>query len=335
MKRLLIALLAGILALIPVAGCPTPQEEPIGMAVEFMDHAACAYISQDKGWFEEEGLNLAAYESYVTGMALASALARDEIEVAYVCLVPAINVYANGGVPVKIVAGTHKYGYGLVVNPDKIATPSDLENPGIRLGCVRDGGAVDVLMHRTIDSYNLDEARILNNTQRTNPPTLVLAIKTGQLDAAFLPEQWATMAEELGFTMLLTSQDVWPDMQGSVLVVKQDLIDNHPEVVRNLVNVSQRATDWLNEHPAEAAEVVAGQLQAGGGEVFPAEAAGVASELEITPEVLLRSMERLEYTTDINPDIVQDVIDYIASLGYIKNSFNAADILDLTFLEGQ
>jgi NitT/TauT family transport system substrate-binding protein len=302
------------------------------MAVEFMDHAACAYISQDKGWFEEEGLNLAAYESYVTGMALASALARDEIEVAYVCLVPAINVYANGGVPVKIVAGTHKYGYGLVVNPDKIKTPGDLEKPGIRLGCVREGGAVDVLMHKTIDSYNLDEARILSNTQRMNPPTLVLAIKTGQLDAAFLPEQWATMAEELGFNMLLTSQDVWPDMQGSVLVVKQDLIDNHPEVVRKLVNVSQRATDWLNEHPAEAAEVVAGQLQATGGET---EANEVITSLEITPKVLLRSMERLEYTTDIDPDIVQDTIDYIASLGYIKNSFNAADILDLTFLEGQ
>jgi NitT/TauT family transport system substrate-binding protein len=332
MKRLLVLLLAGLLLVTAITGCLTPQEEPIGMAVEFMDHAACAYISQDKGWFEEAGLNLAAYESYVTGMALASALARDKIEVAYVCLVPAINVYANGGVPVKIVAGTHKYGYGLVVNPDKVKTPNDLENPGIRLGCVREGGAVDVLMHKTIDSYNLDEARILNNTQRMNPPTLVLAIKTGQLDAAFLPEQWATMAEELGFTMLLMSQDVWPDMQGSVLVVKQDLIDNHPEVVQKLVTVSQRATDWLNEHPAEAAQIVARQLQAAGGET---EANEVTTSLEITPEVLLRSMGRLEYTTDIDPDIVQDTIDYIASLGYIKGSFNAADILDLTFLEGQ
>lgn len=79
------------------------------MAVEFMDHAACAYISQDKGWFEEEGLNLTSYESYVTGMALASALARGDIRVAYMCLIPAINVYANAKVPIKIVAGTHKY----------------------------------------------------------------------------------------------------------------------------------------------------------------------------------------------------------------------------------
>jgi len=332
-KKLLVLLLAGSLLLITITGCPAPEEEPIGMAVEFTDHAACAYISQDKGWFEEEGLKLTSYESYVTGMALASALSRNEIEVAYICLVPAINVYANGGVPIKIVAGTHKYGYGLVVDPDKIKTINDLEESDIRLGCVREGGTVDVLLHRTIDSYNLDEDKILANVQRMNPPTLVLALKTGQLDAAFLPEQWATMAEELGFEMLLMSQDIWPEMQGSVLVVKQDLIDNQPEVVQKLVNVSQRATDWLNEHPEEAAEVVADQLQTTGGSVFPAEAAGVASELEITPEVLLRSMGRMEYTTDLDPQIVQDIIDYIAGLGYIKNSFNATDILDLRFLE--
>jgi NitT/TauT family transport system substrate-binding protein len=304
----------------------------MGMAVEFMDHAACAYISQEKGWFEEAGLNLNAYESYVTGMALASALARDEIEVAYVCLVPAINVHANGGVPIKIVAGTHKYGYGLVVDPDKLKTANDLGNPGIRLGCVREGGAVDVLMQKTIEKYGLDAEKVLANVQRMNPPKLVLAIKTGQLDAAFLPEQWATMAEELGFTMMLISQDVWPDIQGSVLVVKQELIDNHPEMVEKLVNVSQRATDWLNEHPAEAAGVVARQLQAAGGDT---DAAEFAAQLEITPEVLLRSMERLEYTTEINPEIVQDTIDYIAGLGYIKSSFSAADILDLRFLEGE
>jgi NitT/TauT family transport system substrate-binding protein len=328
MKRRLVLLLAGLLLVTAITGCPTPQEQPMGMAVEFMDHAACAYISRDRGWFEEAGLNLTAYESYETGMALAAALARDDIQVAYLCLVPAINVYANGEVPIKIVAGTHKYGYGLVVDPDKVKAVKDLENPGICLGCVREGGTVDVLMHKTIDNYNLDENIILNNPdnpiRRMSPPQLVLAIKTGQLDAAFLPEQWATMAEELGFNMLLTSQDIWTDMQGSVLVVKQELIDSRPEAVQKLVNVSQRATAWTNEHPEEAAEVVARQLQAGN------DTAG----LEITPEVMLRSMQRLEYTTGINPEIVQDTIDYVASLGYIKSRFNAEDILDLSFLGG-
>jgi NitT/TauT family transport system substrate-binding protein len=333
MKKTMSFIFAGMMLLIVIGGCAEKEEAPIGMAVEFMDHAACAYISQDKGWFEEEGLDLAAYESYATGMALASALARGDIGVAYICLVPAINAYANAGVPIKVVAGTHKYGYGLVVDAGKIKSVGDLEKPDIRFGCVREGGAVDVFLHKVIDMYHLDEGKVLANAQRMNPPTQVLAIKTGQLDAAFLPEQWATMAEEFGFTMLLMSQDVWPEMQGSVMVVKEDLINNHHDVVRKLIKVSQRATDWANQHPEEAAEVVARQLQAVGTEVLPVEVADVTSSLVITPEVLRRSMQRMEYTTNIDPEMVQATIDYVAELGYIKSNFSSGDILDLRFLE--
>jgi len=334
MKKVFVLLLIlGLLVFASFGECAPLKTAPIGMAVEFMDHAACAYISQDKGWFEEEGLNLSSYESYVTGMALASALARGDIQVAYMCLIPAINVYANAKVPIKIVAGTHKYGYGLVVNPDKIKSIKDLEGSDIRLGCVREGGAVDVLLHKTIDRYNLDEKKILNNIQRMNPPKQVLAINIGQLDAAFLPEQWATMAEDFGFKMLLMSQDVWPEMQGSVLVVKDELIRDHPEVVEKLVKISKKATDWINQHPQEAAEIVARQLQKAGGSLFPVEIADIAIKTEITSEVLLRSMNRLEYTTDINPVVVQEAIDYVARLGYIKSSFKAGDILNLSFIK--
>ncbi|MBC8499874.1 MAG: ABC transporter substrate-binding protein [Candidatus Atribacteria bacterium] len=334
MKKVFILLLIlGLSIFASFDECAPLKSAPLGMAVEFMDHAACAYISQDKGWFEEEGLNLTAYESYVTGMALASALARGDIQVAYMCLIPAINVYANARVPIKIIAGTHKYGYGLVVNSDKIKSIKDLEGSDIRIGCVSEGGAVDVLLHKTIDRYNLDEKKILNNIQRMNPPKQVLAINTGQLDAAFLPEQWATMAEDLGFKMLLMSQEVWPEMQGSVLVVKDELIRDHPELVRKLVKVSQKATGWINQYPQEAAEIVARQLQEAGGNLFPVEITDIATKTEITPEVLLMSMNRLEYTTDIDPAVVQDAIDYVAQLGYIKSSFKAEDILDLSFIK--
>jgi len=334
MKKLFtVFILSGVLFFTFFGECFSEKEIPIGMAVEFMDHAACAYISQDKGWFEEEGLNLTAYESYVTGMALASALARGDIQVAYMCLIPAINVYANAKIPIKIVAGTHKYGYGLVVNPEKIKSVKDLEEPGIRIGCVREGGAVDVLLHKTIDKYNLDGKKILNNIQRMNPPKQILAVKTGQLDAAFLPEQWATMAEDFGFKMLLMSQEIWPEMQGSVLAVKEELIRNHPEVVEKLVKISQRANDWINQYPQASAEIVARQLREAGGSLFPVEIADIAAKTEITPEVLLRSMNRLEYTTDIDPAVVQEAIDYVTQLGYIRSSFKAEDILDLSFVK--
>jgi len=333
MKKFLLLLLIGFLILVSLGEGAAQEETPLGMAVEFTDHAACAYISLDKGWFEEEGLSLTTYESYETGMALAAALARGDIQVAYMCLVPAIDVFANAKVAIKIIAGTHKYGYGLVVNPDKVKTIQDLEKPYIRLGCVREGGAVDVLLHKVIDKYNLKEEKIISNIRRMSPPKQILAIQSGQLDAAFLPEQWSTMAEEFGFRMLLMSQEVWPGMQGSVLVVKKELIKNHPDLVKKLVRVSQRASNWVNQYREEAAKVVARQLQKAGGSLFPVEDADLVSKIEITLKVLLKSMSRLEYTTDIDPVVVQEAIDYVAQLGYIKSSFKAGDILDLSFIK--
>jgi NitT/TauT family transport system substrate-binding protein len=312
-----------------------PSSVSIGMAVEFMDHAACAYVAQDKGWFKKKGLTLSTYESYVTGMALASALARGDIQVAYLCLVPAINVFANAKVPIKIVAGTHKYGYGLVVDPTKIKTINDLENPSLRIGCVREGGAVDVLFRKVIDTYHLDQSKLLHNIRRMNPPKLVLAIKMGQLDAAFLPEQWATMAEDCGMRMLLTSKDVWPHMQGSVLVVKENLLQEHPDVVKKLVEVTQDTTDWINHHPQEASVILAKYFTATGSTIFPAEATNSIAQLDSTPDVLSRSMKRLDYSTDIDLQVVQETIDYMVQLGYIKQHFNAEDIVDLSLLHGE
>ncbi len=333
MKKSLLFLLMVSLVVAPIVGCAQEAVEPapIGMAVEFMDHAACAYISQDKGWFEDEGLKLTAYQSYATGMAMAAALARGDIQVAYMCLIPAISAYANAQVPIRIVSGTHKYGYALVVNPEKVKSVQDIENDGLRIGCVQEGGAVDVVLHKTIDKYNLDSEKVMANIQRMNPQKMALAVKMGQLDAAFMPEHWATMTEGYGFKMLLMSQDIWPNMQGSVLVVKEDLLNKQPEVVRKLVKVTQKATDCINKEPEDSAEAMSRQLNTVGSNLFPAEIANVVSKLEITPTILLRSMSRLDYTTDIDVAEVQATIDYVTSLGYIKSSFNASDLLDLRY----
>ncbi len=303
-----------------------------GMAVEFMDHAASAYVAQYKGWYEDQGLNLSSYTSYVTGMALASALARNDIQVAYMCLVPAINAYANAGVPIKIVAGTHKYGYALVADPHVVGRVEHLLREGVRIGCVREGGTVDFLMNRAMEAHRLDRERMLSKVRRMSPPKLLMAIKNGQLDAAFLPEQWAGMAEDLGFTMLLTAQDVWPGMQGSVVVVKEGLIRESPETVRKLVAVNEAATRWINDHPEEAAGILAEALSLTGNALPPSGVSALTAELEMSPETILRSMSRLEYSTAISPKDVQEVIDYAAGLGYIDEPFPAEEILDMRFM---
>ena len=297
---LLVLLILAVLA----TGC-VEQNSDIGMAVEFNDHAACAYVAKENNWYEDEGINLTTYESYATGMQLTSALARGDIQVAYICLSPAILAYSRG-VPLVIVSGTHKHGYGLVASPG-IENITDLN--GATIGCVREGGMVDILLNRMIREYDLKDVRI----QRMEPLKQVIALETGRIDAAFLPEHHATAAESNGFHMLITSHELWDDVQGSVLIVKQELIDDDPETVRKLVQVTQKATDRINDDPDEAAAVL-------------------AEELDTEPEIIKKSMSRLNYTTQIDAESVQEMIDFMVELGYIEEGMRAEDMLDTTFL---
>ena len=324
-------LAASCLALLLFA-CPHAGkgDGSVGMAVEYMDHAAAAYVAHEQGVFVQHGLKTRAYRSYGTGMALAAALARDDIDAAYLCLVPAICAYANAKVPLKVVAGTHRYGYALVVNPWLVTRVEDLARDGLRIGSVQLGGAADLLLNRALERAGLDRRRIVARVRRMGPPKLLRALRTDQLDAAFLPMQWATMAEEGGLTVLLTGKETWPGMPGSVLVVKSSMLEHRPGEVRALVAATQESTAWINRHAESAAEVMVRALSLAQPEALPGQGE-FAREL-VTAPLLRRSMSRLEYTLELSEADVDAVIAAAVRYGYINQAFPAREILDTRFV---
>jgi NitT/TauT family transport system substrate-binding protein len=304
----------------------------VNLAVEFVDHAACAHIARNLGWYEAAGLNVRDFDNYATGMALSAALSRGDVDAAYICLLPAINAYANAGAPLKIVAGTHRYGYGLVVNAEKIKSVQDLSAPGIRIGCTSEGSPPAALFHKLVAAYSLD-ASLLTDARRMPPSKLLLSLWTGQIDAAFMPEQFPTMAESAGFRELVSAVDLWPGMQGSVLVVTENFLNTHPETVETLVALTARGIRYVNEHPEDAARIVAEELTVTGKDILPVNLAGSLDMPAVSPQVIRTSLEsKLENTLSIDPKAVQEAIDYAVSLGYIKRAFPAAEILELRYL---
>jgi len=277
----------------------------IGMAVEYNDHAAAAWIAYQKGWFEETGLNLTTFESYTTGPVLAAAIARGDIQVAWLCVGPAILAHSRG-IHIKLVAMTHEQGYSLIVNETLIHSVYDLE--GKKIATVREGSMADLLLHKVIETYSLENVTIL----RMKPMDQINALKEKQVDAIAIPEHYVALAKSMGFHILIKSQDIWPHMPGSALFVKQELIDTSREAVLRLVNLTIFSTSWLKSHKNEAAQIL-------------------ANKLKTTSNIILDSMSRLNYTNEINETAIQEVIDYMTKLGYIS-WFNASEIIDKSFL---
>jgi len=309
-----------------------PPGEKITMAVEFVSHAACAHIARAKRWFEKEGLRVASFDSYLTGTALVGALSKKNIDAAYLCVIPAIVAYANGGIKLKIVCGTHRYGYGLVVNPAKVSNLRDLLRKDIRVACTREGSPTDAVMHKACDRYHLDAQRLSEKALRMPPSMILLSLETGRIDAGFCCEQFPSMGVQAGFRELTSARDLWPGMQGSVLVVTDNLITRSPDSVRKLVRITKRATAFILAHPENASRITAGALTAIRGKLFPFKMANTLRKLSITPKAVKRALfQQMACTTAIDIKIIQQEIDYISSLGYIKR-FDAHNIVDLRWL---
>lgn len=307
------------------------EAEPVRLAVEFLDHAACAHIARNLNWYRLAGLDVQAFDSFATGMALSAALAKGGIDAAYMCLFPAINAYANAHVPIKIVAGTHRYGYGLIVNQKKIRTIADLGTAGIRLGCTSEGSPPAALLHRLVDRFHLDAA-LVREARRMPPAKLLLSLRSGRIDAAFMPEQYPTMGQADGFRELVRAADLWPGMQGSVLVVTRRFLEEHPEAVEKLVGLTERGVAYIKTHPAQAARIVAGALNVTGRQMVASDFGTIPGKM-ISTEVVQASLTRkMENTASIQPAAVQAAIDYAARIGYIRHSFPAGEILCLRYL---
>jgi NitT/TauT family transport system substrate-binding protein len=336
-KKFIVCFLISSLMLFMV-GCSQDQNETtsqgskeqqinLNVAVEYTDHAAAFYFAHGKDLFNEQGIRINDVKAYAGGAGVAAAFTKGGFDASYMCLVPAIFTYANGGVPIKIIAGTHKNGYGLVVNSEKIKEPTDLEKDSIKIANGPKGVVTDFLQVLMIEKENLNSEKVLANTVRMNAAKQLMALRNGQVDAVFVPEHFATLAASFpGMKMLFSSADIWPDMQGSVLVVTESLLIDQPETVKKLKNINEKSIKLINDNPQEASEIVAQNLNLYQDNVKE-ETKSPEANLEVTPEIAAESMDNLKITPDISQEEVQTVIDKMYELGYITKSFDAKEIM--------
>ncbi len=293
-KLLLVLLVAGFFFL---SGC-AKKETSLNFAVEMNDHAAAAYVAKTNGDFARYGIKVTSFHQYATGMALAAALSRGDINVGYICVVPAILAYSRG-VPIKIVTLTHEYGYELVTTKD-ISNIDELN--GKLVACPGEGSAANFIMKMAEQKYNVN-FKVL----RTKPLMEIDAMEKGSVKAAFIPEHYASILVFKGFKILLKSQDIVQDMPGSCIVVKDNIIQKEPKTVKNLIKLTEKETEFINKNRPEAAKIV-------------------AKYLNCPSNIIEYSMNNLVYTNKINTEKIQYVIDNLAKLGYIKK-FDAKDII--------
>jgi NitT/TauT family transport system substrate-binding protein len=99
------------------------------------------------------------------------------------------------------------------------------------------------------------------NIVEMSPPDMPAALYSKAVDAITSGEPFMAQTEYEGYgRVLFQAKDVWPNFISCVLVVREDVIKEHPEWVQKLVDGIARSGKWLDagmDHRMAAADGVA------------------------------------------------------------------------------
>jgi NitT/TauT family transport system substrate-binding protein len=172
------------------------------------------------------------------------ALISNKVQAAFIVAPLAIALKAQG-VPIKVVYLGHRYGSAMVVRKNgPVKTVADLR--GLTVAIPSRFSDERLMLIRAMKLAGLKPTDI--KMPEMAPPDVASALRAGAIDGFVMGEPFPSQAEMAGFgRVLFQARDYWPDYMSCILVVRQDLIDQRPAVVQELVDGIARSGLWLDK----------------------------------------------------------------------------------------
>ena len=314
MKRIFVLVISTILLIFCCAACSEKESNKLtNVRIAFLPNIthAQALLMKEEGKLEEvygDGINI-TWTSFNTGTEIITALFAKEIDISYIGPVPAISAYSQSQGDVKIIAGAANGGSVLVArNGSTIKTVNDLKGKTVTvasfgnnqhlsllsllsnnwLSPISDGGDVDIRAIANADAVNL--------------------MNDGKIDAAFIPEPWGSVMVDNGsayFALDYNEIDEKGIPNTTVVVVRKEFYDNHPDEVEMFLQEHKDATDYINNHTDEARSLINKQYKA-------------LTEIAIDDTILISALSRTEFSVTIPYDSIMDFAQISVDNGFIE-----------------
>ena len=323
------------LVAVMMAGCASASADPGGSgepATELrlgyfanVTHAP-ALVGLEEGLFEEAlGDVDVTTQVFNAGPAAIEALSAGAIDATYIGPNPSINTFIqSGGESARIVAGAATGGAALVVR-EGIDDPADLE--GTTLATPQLGNTQDVSLRRWLADQGFETDTSgggdVQITPTDNAQTLTL-FQQGELDGAWLPEPWVSrLVLDAGAHVLQDEADLWDDgaFPTTVLLVRKEFLDEHPDVVADLLKGHEAAVQWIADNPDEAPAVINGAIEKETGK-------------PLDDAVIERALEHVTFSVDPHADTFETLVENGIEAGTQKEG-SIEGLFDLRLLNKQ
>ncbi|MFF2486832.1 ABC transporter substrate-binding protein [Microbacterium sp. NPDC058062] len=287
---------------------------------------APALVGLEEGLFDDAlGDVDVTTQVFNAGPAAIEALSAGAIDATYIGPNPSINTFIqSGGESARIVAGAATGGAALVVR-DGIDDPADLE--GTTIATPQLGNTQDVAARVWLEDEGFETDTAgggdVHITPTENAQTLTL-FQQGQLDGAWLPEPWVSrLIIDAGAHVLQDEADLWEDGEfpTTVLLVRKQFLDEHPDVVADLLKGHEAAVQWIADNPDEAPAVINDKIEKDTGK-------------PLADDVIARALEHVSFSVDPHADTFETLVENGIEAGTQKKG-SIEGLFDLRLLNKQ
>jgi NitT/TauT family transport system substrate-binding protein len=231
-------------------------------------------------------------------------------------IVPLAMKLREQGVPIKICYLGHRDGSEIIVGKNSnIRSLADLKGKKMAIPSMYSNQ--HFVMSKLMADYGLkpDDIKFII----LPPPDMPTSLASGAIDSYFVGEPFCAKAEMDGYgRVLYYARDIWPNFISCALVVHEDLIRSHPEVVRDLVRGIAQSGAWAETHRAEAARIAAPYFR---------------QSVKVLNYVLTSEPHRVKYV-DLAPSFqdLQQIQDLGIRLGMLTKHIPMSELIDNRFV---
>jgi NitT/TauT family transport system substrate-binding protein len=322
MKRCLHIVGLCVLLALAFAGCGSQSSTsssnsgPVTLNLAYFPNVthAVALVGVARGTFQQElGSNVKLKTNiFNAGPAEIEALFAGDIDIGYVGPSPAINGFVQShGQALRIIAGAASGGASLVVRPAaNITSAKDLS--GKKIADPQLGGTQDVSLRYYLKQNGLTPQDKGGNVQivPTDNSTTLTLFKQGKIDAAWVPEPYATrLVVEDGGKLFIDERTLWPNEKFATteVVVRTAFLNQHPDLVNKFLQADVDTVQYILSNSTSAQTYVNTELKQITGK-------------SLSSKVIAQSFSNLDITYDPLTSAVQTAAEHAYALGFLKSS---------------
>lgn len=282
-------------------------EKPTAMRVAHfpnMTHAQ-ALVMKERLTLESatDGVSV-EWKTFNAGPSVIEAMFACQIDIAYIGPVPAINAYVKSQGDIRVIAGAANGGAELLVAQNSgIVDIGDLEGKTVAIPQLGNTQHLCLLaLLRKHDLAPVSEGGSVDVVAVSNPDIQGL-LDRGELDAALVPEPWASLLEmNCGAIPIPFDGE---DAATTVIIVRKDFLDKYPELVEQFLLSHREITADIGSNPDAARRDINKQIE-------------LLTGSSISPEILASAFSRIDFSDRIPTESLSEYAEICLSIGLIK-----------------